>query len=242
MGVLLAELFGTFLLVLLGCGVVANVVLKGSKAENSGWVVISLGWGFGVAIAVYASGWISGGHLNPAVTIGFWVVGTISTKMALLYIVAQCIGAFLGAITLWLAFKQHFDLTEDAGLILASFATGAAIRNTKWNIISEAISTAVLMVGILAIFHENNSIGSGFGPFAVGILVCAIGLSLGGTTGYAVNPARDLMPRIAHALLPIKNKGHSDWGYALVPIVGPILGAVVGALLWGHLILPNFPQ
>lgn len=242
MDVFIAELFGTFLLVLLGCGVVANVVLKGSKAENSGWIVISMGWGFGVAIAVYTAGWVSGAHLNPAVTLGFWAIGGISTSMAITYIAAQCIGAFLGAIALWLTFKQHFDATEDAGLILASFSTGAAIRNTKWNIISEAISTAVLMVGILAIFHANTGIGSGFGPYAVGILVCAIGLCLGGNTGYAVNPARDLMPRIAHALLPIKNKGHSDWGYAIVPIVGPIIGAVSASLLWAHVLLPVFVQ
>ncbi|MEH6452183.1 MAG: MIP/aquaporin family protein, partial [Psychromonas sp.] len=234
------ELFGTFLLVLLGCGVVANVVLKGSKAENSGWIVISMGWGFGVAIAVYAAGWVSGGHLNPAVTIGFWAIGKISTEMALVYILAQCVGAFLGAITLWLAFKQHFDATEDPGMVLAAFSTGAAIRNTKWNIISEAISTGVLMIGILAIFTTNNGISSGFGPYAVGILVCAIGLCLGGNTGYAVNPARDLMPRIAHALLPIKHKGNSDWGYAIVPVVGPILGSVVAALLWSNVLVPVF--
>lgn len=240
MEAMIAELFGSFLLVLLGCGAVANVVLKGSKAENSGWIVISLGWGFAVAIAVYASGWISGGHLNPAVTLGFWAIGEISTKMALLYIVAQCVGSFFGAITVWLAFKQHFDLTEDSDLILATFSTGAAIRSVKWNIISEAISTFVLMVGILAIFNINNGISSGFGPFAVGILVCTIGLCLGGNTGYAINPARDLMPRIAHAILPIKNKGHSDWGYAIVPIVGPILGSIVGALCWKYLLLANF--
>ena len=240
MEAILAEFFGSFLLVLLGCGAVANVVLKGSKAENSGWIVISLGWGFAVAIGVYASGWVSGGHLNPAVTLGFWAIGDISTKMALLYIVAQCGGCFLGAITVWLAFKQHFDLTEDADLILATFATGAAIRDLKWNIISEAISSFVLMVGILAIFNANNGISSGFGPFMVGILVCTIGLCLGGNTGYAINPARDLMPRIAHAILPIKNKGHSDWGYAIVPIVGPIIGCVIGALCWKYLLLANF--
>ncbi|MDX1303118.1 MIP/aquaporin family protein [Photobacterium sp.] len=242
MNVFVAELFGTFLLVLLGCGVVANVVLKGSKAENSGWIVISLGWGFGVGIAVYAAGWVSGAHLNPAVTLGFWAIGGISAKMAMVYIIAQCIGAFLGAIVLWLAYKQHFDETDDPGMVLAAFSTGAAIRNTKWNIISEAISTAVLMIGILAIFTANNGIGAGFGPYAVAILVCTIGLCLGGNTGYAVNPARDLMPRIAHALLPIKNKGNSDWGYALVPVVGPIIGAVLGALLWNNLLLPVFTQ
>ncbi|CAH0533107.1 Glycerol uptake facilitator protein [Vibrio stylophorae] len=240
MNVFMAELFGTLLLVLLGCGVVANVVLKHSKAENSGWIVISLGWGFGVGIAVYAAGWVSGAHLNPAVTLGFLAIGGISAKTAAIYIAGQCVGAFLGAIVLWLAFKQHFDETTDPGLILAAFSTGAAIRNTKWNIISEAITTAVLMIGILAIFNVNNGIGAGFGPYAVGILVCTLGLCLGGNTGYAVNPARDLMPRIVHALLPIKNKGDSDWGYAIVPVVGPILGAVAGALLWQHVLIPVF--
>lgn len=242
MNVFMAELFGTFLLVLLGCGVVANVVLKGSKAENSGWIVIAMGWGFGVAIAVYSAAWVSGAHLNPAVTLGFLAIGGISAKLAATYIAAQCVGAFLGAIVLWLAFKQHFDATEDAGMILASFSTGAAIRDIKWNIISEAISTGVLMIGILAIFHANTGIAGGFGPYAVGILVCAIGLCLGGNTGYAVNPARDLMPRIAHALLPIKNKGSSDWGYAIVPIVGPIIGSVSAALLWANVLLPIFTQ
>ncbi|UPW18075.1 aquaporin family protein [Agarivorans sp. TSD2052] len=240
MDVFVAELFGTLLLVLLGCGVVANVVLSQSKAQNSGWIVIAMGWGFGVGIAVYAAGWVSGAHLNPAVTLGFWAIGAVTAETAVIYIIAQCCGAFLGAIVLWLAFKQHYDETEDAGMILASFSTGAAIRNTKWNIISEAISTAVLMIGILAIFTANNGIGSGFGPYAVAILVCTIGLCLGGNTGYAVNPARDLMPRIAHALLPIKNKGDSDWGYALVPVVGPIIGAVGGALLWNNILVPIF--
>lgn len=240
MSVFIAELFGTFLLVLLGCGCVANVVLKDSKAENSGWIVISIGWGFGVAIAVYAAAWVSGAHINPAVTLGIWSIGGISTELAAVYILAQCIGAFVGAVFVWIAFKQHFDATEDKGLILAAFATGPAIRNMKWNIISEAISTAALMIGLLAIFNENTGIASGFGPFAVGVLVTMIGLCLGGNTGFAVNPARDLMSRIAHFLLPIPNKGDSDWGYAIVPVVGPIIGAIGGAMLWANILLPIF--
>ncbi|MFT8211978.1 MAG: MIP/aquaporin family protein [Symbiopectobacterium sp.] len=221
MNIFLAELIGTMVLILLGNGVVANVVLARTKGGNSGWIVITAGWGFAVAIAAYITGWVSGAHLNPAVTFGMWLYGS----MALAYVVAQCIGAFLG----YLTYKRHYDVTEDAGLILATFSTGPAVRDFKWNLVTEIIDTAVLVFGVLGIFNSHNGIASGFGPFAVGILVYSIGLSLGGPTGYAINPARDLGPQIAHALLPIKNKGHSDWEYAWVPIVGPLIGGGIGA-------------
>ncbi|MCW2478395.1 MIP/aquaporin family protein [Candidatus Symbiopectobacterium sp. NZEC135] len=235
MNVFLAELIGTMVLILLGNGVVANVVLARTKGGNSGWIVITAGWGFAVAIAVYITGWVSGAHLNPAVTFGMWLYGSISGAMALVYVVAQCIGAFLGSILVYLTYKRHYDVTEDAGLILATFSTGPAVRDFKWNLVTEIIGTAVLVFGVLGIFNSHNGIASGFGPFAVGILVYSIGLSLGGPTGYAINPARDLGPRIAHALLPIKNKGHSDWEYAWVPIVGPLIGGGIGALCYKFL-------
>ncbi|MEC5320291.1 MIP/aquaporin family protein [Brenneria populi subsp. brevivirga] len=239
MNVFLSELIGTLLMVLLGNGVVANVVLKQTKGANGGWIVITAGWAFAVAIAVYAAGWISGGHLNPAVTFGMWLYGSVSAATAVLYVIAQCFGAFFGAILVWLFYKRHYDETEDAGLILATFSTAPAIRDYKWNLISEIIGTAVLVFGVLSIFNPNNGIASGFGPFAVGVLVYSIGLSLGGATGYAINPARDFMPRIAHALLPIKNKGRSDWQYAWIPIVGPLIGGGLGALGY-KMLLPLF--
>lgn len=235
MNVFLAELVGTMILILLGNGVVANVVLKQTKGGNSGWIVISAGWGFAVAIAVYATGWISGAHLNPAVTLGMWIYGSISGKTAVMYIIAQLIGAFCGAILVYLTYKRHYDETDNPGLILATFSTAPAIRDFKWNLVTEIVGTAVLVFGVLGIFNSHNGIASGFGPYAVGILVYSIGLSLGGPTGYAINPARDLGPRIAHALLPIKHKAGSDWQYAWVPIVGPLIGGAVGALLYKFL-------
>lgn len=238
MNVFLAELVGTMLLILLGNGVVANVVLNQTKGGNSGWIVISAGWGFAVAIAVYATGWVSGAHLNPAVTLGMWIYGSISGATALLYVIAQLIGAFCGAILVYLTYKRHYDATDNPGLILATFSTGPAIRDFKWNLLTEIVGTAVLVFGVLGIFNSHNGIASGFGPYAVGILVYSIGLSLGGPTGYAINPARDLGPRIAHALLPIKHKAGSDWEYAWVPIVGPLIGGALGALLYK--VLPMF--
>ncbi len=232
MNIFLGELIGTMILILLGGGVVANVLLERSKGQNSGWIVITAGWGFGVAIAVYVAGWISGAHINPAVTIGFWVLGQVSLLDALIYFAGQFIGAFLGAVLVWLAYLPHWAKTEDENLKLAVFCTGPAIRHTLGNLLCEIIGTAMLMLGVLGIFNANNGIGSGMGPYAVGILVFSLGLSLGGPTGYAINPARDLGPRIAHALLPIAGKGDSDWSYAWIPVVGPIIGAVLGAFLY----------
>lgn len=230
-GLYLGEFLGTAILILLGDGVVANVVLKKSKGENSGWIVITAGWGFAVAVAVYVTGWVCGAHLNPAVTIGLASIGSFSWGLVPGYIIAQLIGAFTGAVLVYLSYKDHFAATEDGGSKLAVFATGPAIRNTNSNIITEIIGTAILVLGILGITHANNNVDA-LGAFLVGILVWAIGLSLGGPTGYAINPARDLGPRIAHAILPIPNKGDSDWGYAYIPVIAPIIGGVIGAFIY----------
>ncbi|MBP2198025.1 MIP/aquaporin family protein [Pantoea cypripedii] len=236
MNIFLSEMVGTMLLILLGDGVVANVVLKQTKGGSSGWIVITAGWGFAVTVAVYAVGWVSGAHLNPAVTLAVWLQGGIPASVVPVYFIGQLVGAFLGAILVWLTYKRHYDVSDDKGLILATFCTGPAIRDYKWNLVTEIIGTAMLTFGVLAIFNSHNGIAGGFGPYAVGVLVWSIGLSLGGPTGYAINPARDLGPRLAHALLPIKNKGGSDWGYAWVPIVGPLIGGAAGSLLYSILI------
>lgn len=224
------EIVGTAILVLLGNGVVANVVLNKSKAQNSGWIVITAGWAFAVAVAVYAVGRISGAHLNPAVTLALAAVGKFPWADVPMYILGQFIGAFLGGVLVWLHFLPHWKETDDPGLKLASFSTGPAIRNTGANLISEIIGTFILVLGILAIV--SNKLTEGLAPFLIGVLVWGIGLSLGGTTGYAINPARDLGPRIAHFVLPIPGKGQSDWEYAWIPVVGPIIGGVVGAIFF----------
>lgn len=223
-----AELIGTLILVLLGDGVVAAVLLARSKAQNGGWIVITTGWAFAVAVAVYAVGRISGAHLNPAVTIGLAAAGAFPWSDVPRYIVAQFIGAFFGAVLVWLAYLPHWKETADAGVKLAVFSTAPAIRNYPLNLITEIIGTTMLVFGVRAILA--NEITPGLGPLLVGVLVWGIGLSLGGPTGYAINPARDLGPRIAHAILPIPGKGTSDWGYASVPVVGPIVGGVIGSL------------
>lgn len=231
--VYLAEVIGTMILIILGDGVVANVVLSKNKGEASGWIVITTGWGLAVAMAVYAVGWISGAHINPAVTVGLAAAGKFPWAQVPGYIIAQLIGAFIGAVIVWLAYKTHFEATEDKDLKLAVFCTGPAIRNTFWNLITEIVGTFVLVGGVVWIFNSNNGIAGGLGPIAVGFLVWSIGLSLGGPTGYAINPARDLGPRIAHLLLPIPDKRDSDWGYSWIPVVGPIIGGILGAVLFG---------
>ena len=233
----LAEMIGTMLLIILGDGVVANVVLQQSKGQNSGWMVITTGWALAVTFAVYCVGSISGAHLNPAVTIAMLCLGKIAAPVAGQYIVAQIIGGILGGIVVWLAYLPHWELTKDQGTKLAVFCTAPAVRKPAFNIITEVIGTFMLVLGVLAILTPANLVAGsgfdvGFGPFLVGIIVWSIGLSLGGPTGYAINPARDLGPRIAHALLPIAGKGGSDWGYAWVPIVGPILGGILAALFY----------
>ena len=236
----LAEFIGTMILIILGDGVVAGVLLKNSKAENSGWIVITVGWAMAVTVAVYCVGQFSGAHINPAVTIGLAATGQFDWLMVPGYIIAQLLGALVGAIIVWLAYLPHWGPTEDAGLKLGVFSTAPAYRATGPNLITEIIGTAVLLFGVLGIGANAGAIGgdlsaviaTGLNPLLVGLLVLGIGLSLGGPTGYAINPARDLGPRIAHAILPIAGKGSSDWEYSWIPIVGPIIGGVIGAALF----------
>jgi glycerol uptake facilitator protein len=235
MNTFLAELVGTMFLVVLGDGVVAAVVLAKSKAENSGWIVITTGWAMAVAMGVYVSGRISGGHINPAVTLGLAAIGKFSWHDVPKYLAAQLLGAFLGAIIVWLAYLAHWAVTEDPGKKLVVFSTAPAIRKLHLNLLTEIIATFVLVFGILAIVANKEPSQSGLTALLIGFLVWALGLSLGGPTGFAMNPARDLGPRIAHALLPIPGKGPSDWGYAWVPVVGPIIGGVLGAVTYVRL-------
>lgn len=232
-----AEAVGTMILVLLGDGVVANVVLQKTKGQGGGWIVITAGWAAAVTVAVYLVNSISGAHLNPAVTIALAAIGRFPWDQVPFYVGAQIVGAFVGAVLVWLAYLPHWAATDSAADKLAVFSTGPAVRHTGANFTSEVIATFVLMLGLLAIMRPENLVPNtgfdkGFSPFLVGLLVAAVGMSLGGATGYAINPARDLGPRIAHALLPIPGKGSSDWGYAWIPIAGPIVGAVLGAVFF----------
>ena len=237
MSPLLAEMLGTMILVLLGDGVVANVVLKRTKGHDSGWIIITTGWALAVTIAVYSVGSISGAHLNPAVTLGLATIGTFPWANVPGYIAAQVVGAFLGGVLVWLTYLPHFAQTEDPVAKLAVFSTVPALRHPSSNAFTEVVGTFVLVLGILAVLSPANlTQGSdwarGFGPALVGAIVWSIGISLGGPTGYAINPARDLGPRLAHAALPIAGKGGSDWAYAWVPIAGPLVGGVLGALAY----------
>jgi len=235
MNTFVAELVGTALLVLLGDGVVAGVVLSRSKAQNSGWIVITAGWGLAVAMAVYAVGRVSGAHINPAVTLGLAAVGRFPRSAVPTYLAAQVLGAMLGAVLVWLTYLAHWAETPDPALKLVAFSTAPAIRRSGANLITEIIGTSVLMFGVLALGSYKPANDSGLTPLLVGLLVWAIGLSLGGPTGYAINPARDLGPRLVHALLPIPGKGGSDWGYAWIPVVGPAIGGVLGAVIYVRL-------
>jgi glycerol uptake facilitator protein len=226
----LGEFLGTMILILLGNGVVAGVCLKGTKSEGAGWMVVTTAWALAVVAGIYVAGQASGAHLNPAVTIALAASGSFEWAQVPVYVAAQMLGAFVGACLVYLQYKPHYAMTDDQGSKLATFATAPAVRDTPSNLIGEFIGTFVLMFCLGAI--GANKFDAGFNPLAVGIMVSVIGLSLGGTTGYAINPARDLGPRIAHALLPISGKGSSDWGYAWIPIVGPILGGICGSLLW----------
>ncbi len=225
-----AEFVGTMLLVLLGDGVVAGVLLNKSKAQNSGWIVITTGWGLAVALAVYTVGPISGAHINPAVTIGLAVAGKFAWSQAGGYVAAQLLGGIAGAVLVWLAYLAHWSGTEEKESKLLIFCTVPAIRRLPANFLTEVIGTFTLMFGVMALSAYKPSAQSGLTPLLVGILVWSIGLSLGGPTGYAINPARDLGPRIAHALLPIAGKGDSDWSYSWVPIFGPLAGGILGAV------------
>jgi glycerol uptake facilitator protein len=229
----LGEFIGTMLLIILGDGVVAGVLLRNSKAENSGWIVITLGWGMAVAVAVYCVVQFSGAHINPAVTLGFAVSGQFDWAMVPGYLIAQFLGAFVGAVIVWLSYLPHWAETADPGLKLGVFSTAPAIYNTPANIITEIVGTFVLVFGVFGIIA--NDLAGGLAPLLIGLLVLGIGLSLGGPTGYAINPARDLGPRVAHAVLPIAGKGGSDWGYAWIPVVAPIIGGILGALAYTQL-------
>src|SRR5258705_13697996 len=225
-----AEFFGTLILVLLGDGVVAGVVLRKTKSENAGWLTIVIGWGIAVTLAIYAVGRISGAHLNPAITIALAMNGSFPSDQVVGYILAQFAGAFVGAILVWVHYLPHWKQTIDEPTKLSVFCTAPAIRNTFSNLVSEIIATAVLVMAIL--FIGANAFTQGLNPLVVGLLIISIGLSLGGTTGFAINPARDLGPRIAHFVLPIPGKGNSDWSYAWIPVVGPIVGGVLGASVY----------
>jgi len=224
----LAEFIGTMLLVLLGDGVVANVLLKNTKGENSGWIVITFGWGMAVFVAVFCVAKFSGAHINPAVTLGLALAGDFEWILVPGYLAAQFAGAAVGAGLVWLMYRDHFEITKDADAKLAVFCTGPAIRNPLSNLTSEIIGTFVLVFAVLHIASPEGGLGS-LDALPVGLLVFAIGLSLGGTTGYAINPARDLSPRLMHLFLPISSKRDSDWGYAWIPVVGPFVGGGLAA-------------
>jgi glycerol uptake facilitator protein len=251
MSPIIAEIIGTAILILFGGGVVANVVLNKTKGNSSGWIVITWGWGMGVFIAVFTMGQFSGAHINPAVTFGLAVAGLFEWALVIPYIIAQTFGAFLGAVLVWLAYKDHFEVTEDGPTKLAIFSTAPEIRNYPANFLTEVIGTFILVYGVLylaspgfintdgellsTIVINGQEVGFGLGALSalpVGLLVLGIGLALGGPTGYAINPARDLGPRIAHAILPFSNKGSSDWAYSWVPVIAPLVGAALAAGLY----------
>jgi|SRR6185436_320841 len=227
----LGEFIGTAFLIVLGDGVVANVVLNKTKGHNSGWIVIAFGWAMAVFIGVYASTKLGGsGHLNPSVTIAAIAFDNFDSSLLLTYLIAQFAGAITGAVVVWLAYKQHFDTTEDANLKLAVFCTAPNIRNAGYNLVTEIIGTFVLVFGAMAMSQPATPFIT-IDALPVGLLVLGIGLSLGGPTGYAINPARDLGPRIAHFLLPISGKRDSDWNYAWIPVIGPIAGGLLAAFI-----------
>ena len=244
MNVYLAEAIGTMILLILGDGVVANVLLNKSKGQGGGWMVITTAWGLAVTIAIFCVGRVSGAHLNPAVTVGLATVGSFPWRQVPGYVLAQITGAFLGAVVVWVVYHPHFAETEDEGLKLAVFCTAPAIRRPAPNFLAETIGTVILLFGVLAIAANAQKLtapsgvdlslvfSQGIQPILVGFLVWGIGLSLGGPTGYAINPARDLGPRLAHAILPIAGKGGSDWRYAWIPVVAPVIGGVIGAVLF----------
>ena len=232
--VFLSEVAGTAMLLVFGCGVVANVALARTKGAGGGFLLVNFGWGIGVFAGVYVA-FRSGAHLNPAVTFGLLANGAdeyapgvdVNFGSTLVYLAGEFLGAFIGAVIAWAAYKQHFDETDDPAAQLGVFSTGPAIRNTVWNLVTEIIGTFVL-VFVVILFGKTPS---GLGPLSVALLVVGIGASLGGPTGYAINPARDLGPRVAHFVLPMRGKGDSDWGYAWIPVAGPIIGGILAGLL-----------
>lgn len=230
MSVYLAEFIGTMILMYLGSGVVAGIVLKDSKAENAGWLVIAIAWGLAVTLAIYAVGQVSGAHINPAVTLSLAFIGEFEWKMVPGYMLSQLAGAACGSALVWLHYLPHWKRTSSTEAKLAVFSTSPAVRSYAANFVSEMLGTAFLIMGLL--FIGANKFTDGLNPLIVGALIVAIGLSLGGTTGWAINPARDLGPRIAHFLLPIAGKGGSDWKYSLIPVAAPLLGGLLGASLY----------
>ena len=233
----IGEFIGTMLLIILGDGVVANVVLNKTKGNNSGWIVIAFGWGMAVFVGVFCSAGLSKAHLNPAVTLAFAAIGEFSWEHVPLYIAAQFLGAMTGALLVWVSYHAHFDQTTDADSKLAVFCNAPAIRKPIYNLITEIIGTFVLVFAVLRLAAPTSSLGA-LDALPVGLLVLGIGLSLGGPTGYAINPARDLGPRIMHFILPIPNKRDSDWGYSWIPVVGPIIGGLLAALIFKLVIKP----
>lgn len=229
MEIFLSEFFGTFMLLLLGAGVVANVVLKGTKGNSSGWLVICLGWGLAVFLGVIVST-KSGSHINPAVSLAMLILGKMTSADFFIYVLAQLSGAFTGASLIWLMHKDHFEATESQGIKLAVFSTGPEIKNVPLNLLSEILGTFALISGVLFIPGASDENGA-LNALPIALVVVAVGLSLGGTTGWAINPARDLGPRLAHAILPIKSKGSSDWSYSWIPVAGPLLGSALAVLV-----------
>lgn len=228
MNIFFGEALGTFLLLLLGNGVVANVILNKTKGNSSGWIVITFGWGIAVFVGVFVAAGISGAHLNPAVSLAFAMLGKITWADLPIYFAAQMVGAMLGALFVWATYYQHFSHTESQVVKLSVFCTGPAISNPVANVFTEMVGTFVLILGVLFIVAPSSSLGA-LDALPVALLVLGIGLSLGGPTGYAINPARDLGPRIMHAMLPVQQKGRSDWGYAWIPVLGPFMGAAAAA-------------
>lgn len=235
MSMYFAEFVGTAMLLLLGNGVNMTLSLKHSYGKGGGWMCTCFGWGVSVTMAAYFVGWASGAHLNPAVSLALAVAGTLDWALLPGYIIAQVLGGILGATLAYLTYKRQMDEEPDVGTKLGVFSTGPSIDDAKWNVVTEIIGTAVLMIGILAIGYGQNQMPAGIGPVVVGLLIMVIGLGLGGATGFAINPARDLGPRIAHAILPIKGKGDSNWKYAWIPVVGPLIGGVLGTLIFKFL-------
>lgn len=228
----LAEFIGTAMLLLLGNGINMTVNLNKSYGKGGGWMVTCFGWGMAVSMSAYLTGWASGAHLNPALTLALAFGGRMEWNLVFGYIVAQIFGAIFGATLAYLTYKNLMDEEEDAGTKLGVFSTGPAINNKFWNLVTEIIGTFILVIGILAIGYGKNMVEPGISPFIVGLLICVIGMATGGATGFAINPARDLGPRIAHFILPIKGKGDSNWAYAWIPIVGPIIGALLAVAVF----------
>ena len=237
MSIFLAEFFGTFLLILLGNGVTANVTLPKTKGENSGWIVVTFGWAMAVVIGIYLVGWVSGAHLNPAISLAMALAGKITWSYFPWYLSGQFLGAFLGAYFVFLFYKDHFDSDKDSSYKLMAFATKPQINNKFANFISEVIATFILIITVFSVTDEHNMVPAGIGPIVVGFIILSIGLSLGGTTGYAINPFRDFCPRLVHQIVSFKGKGKSEWNYSWIPFCAPFLGGLIGYIFYYSIFL-----